>query len=90
MANQYSRSDKFGIRWRWLYFLGFVFYLVKGIEGIIINKESYSFLGMELGHTTFIIFHLLVSGLLLLLFIRNQKLVRSKIKEEAIKKKGQK
>ena len=90
MARKHSRSDKFGIRWRWLYFLGFVFYLIKGVEGIVINNENYAFLGLELGRTPFIIFHLTVSGLLFLLFIRNQKLVRKSIKEEALKNKGHK
>ncbi|KOF03132.1 hypothetical protein [Roseivirga seohaensis] len=85
MDDRRTRSERFGIKWRWLFLVGGIIYLANGISTIIKPKEIYSYLGFDFNRWLYIALHLFVAFLLLLLFIKNQKLLRQQIKDEVMR-----
>ncbi|KYG71667.1 hypothetical protein EV198_2076 [Roseivirga ehrenbergii] len=85
MDDRRSRSERFGIKWRWLFLVGGIFYLANGISSMIKPREVYDYLGFSFNRWVYIALHLVVAFLLLKLFIKNQKLLRQQIKDEVMR-----
>lgn len=86
MDDKRTRSERFGIKWRWLYLAGGIFYLANGISSLIKPREIYDYLGFDFNRWAYIGLHLAVAFLLLRLFVKNQRLLRQQIKDEVIKR----
>jgi hypothetical protein len=76
MGENLTRSQKFGIQWRWLFLIGGVIYAFNTIKVIFKPQEVYNFLGMELNIWIYILIHSSISIWLLITFVKNRRLFK--------------
>ncbi len=80
-----TKSQKVGIRWRWLFLLGGVIYLINTFVTLINGKEINEFLGMELGKWSYALLQLGISALLISLYFKYRRQFNELIKEEVLR-----
>ncbi|PIQ49846.1 MAG: hypothetical protein COW03_03035 [Cytophagales bacterium CG12_big_fil_rev_8_21_14_0_65_40_12] len=76
MAENLTRSQKFGIQWRWLFLIGGVIYAINIIKALANPAESYTFLGLALGIIPYLFIQVIIAAWLLTTFVKNHKLFR--------------
>uniref|UniRef100_UPI00404783EA hypothetical protein n=1 Tax=Roseivirga sp. TaxID=1964215 RepID=UPI00404783EA len=89
MAENLTRSQKFGIQWRWLFLVGGVVYVINIIKALANPEEDYSFLGLALGLIPYLIIQIVIAAWLLITFVKNHKLFRQITLQQMIKKQEQ-
>ena len=76
MGENLTRSQKFGIQWRWLFLIGGVIYAINIIKALANPAESYTFLGFALGIIPYLFIQIVIAAWLLTTFVKNHKLFR--------------
>jgi uncharacterized membrane protein len=76
MAENLTRSQKFGIQWRWLFLVGGVVYVINITKALIDAEEAHTFLGFELTLIPYLLLNIIIAAWLLTTFVKNHKLFR--------------
>ncbi|MFT6969721.1 MAG: hypothetical protein ACJAXX_000282 [Roseivirga sp.] len=76
MGNNLTKSQKFGIQWRWLFLVGGVIYAINTLTVLFAPQEVYSFLGLEMSRWLYFSIQLAIAAWLVVTFVRNHKLFR--------------
>lgn len=76
MGNQLTKSQKFGIQWRWLFLVGGLIYAFNILKVLFKPQEIYSFLGLSMNRWLFLVIQLVISAWLLATFTKNHRLFR--------------
>jgi hypothetical protein len=81
MDKDLTRSQKFGIQWRWLFLIGGVIYAYNCLRVIFIPQEGYDFLGLEMDRWIYFTIQCVISSWLLWTFFKHRKLLKSDLKK---------
>jgi uncharacterized membrane protein len=76
MDENLTRSQKFGIQWRWLFLVGGVVYVINITKALIDTEEAHTFLGFELTLIPYLLLNIIIAAWLLNTFVKNHKLFR--------------
>jgi len=83
MADQPNRFESIGIRIRWIFLIGGIVCLLNAGNALLNDVQEFSFMGMSLGKWPYAILQVTVSIFLFSQFMKNQKLMKAKIKDQA-------
>jgi hypothetical protein len=82
MDNQANRFEGIGIRIRWIFLIGGIICLLNAVNALLNSVQEFAFMGMELGKWPYALLQLAVSIFLFSQFMKNQKLMKEKLKNQ--------
>lgn len=82
MANQPNRFESIGIRIRWIFLIGGIICLLNAANAVLNSTQEFDFMGMALGKWPYALVQLAVSIFLFSQFMKNQKLMKEKLKNQ--------